>query len=322
MDKPRVTPKDFFLWAGAMIALYWSVVAFILLVFNYISYAFPNALSYLPVNPYDGGVGNEMASITVMFPLYVVLMWLIRKDIAREPGKANVWVRRWALILTLFVAGATIAGDLISLLATFFSGNELTLGFLLKSVLLLLVAAGAFMHFIADFWGYWDKNPGRKRVVCYSVGVLAVLSVVAGFWMFGTPFQARQFRYDEQRVSDLQQIQYQIVNYWQSKEKLPLSLADLSDSISGFAVPTDPQTGANYVYKPTPYKSTVPNSFELCATFNAISQQGALSIPAQPVRGIAGASISDSWQHGAGEQCFERNIDPQLYPPVSKLNTK
>jgi hypothetical protein len=25
----------------------------------------------------------------------------------------------------------------------------------------------------------------------------------------------------------------------------------------------------------------------------------------------------DNWTHGAGEQCFERTIDPQLYPPLT-----
>src|SRR6202030_4356705 len=109
------------------------------------------------------GVGNEMAAIVVLFPVYVVLMWLIRRDAARDISRKEIWVRRWALILTLFLAGVSIAGDLIVLLSTFFSGNELTTGFLLKTAILLLVAAGIFMHFIADFWGYWEKNPRYNR---------------------------------------------------------------------------------------------------------------------------------------------------------------
>jgi hypothetical protein len=312
MDKPRVTPKDFFLWAGAMIALYWSVIAFIFLVFHYIDYAFVNALSYLPPNPYDSGIGTEMAGIVVMFPAYVVLMWLIRWDIYRDRSRAEIWVRRWALILTLFVAGATVAGDLISLLAAFFTGNELTTGFLLKSLVLLLVAAGAFMHFIADYWGYWEKNEGKKRAVCTSVGVLALIAIIAGFWMFGTPFQARQYRYDEQRVTDLQSIQSQVTYYYQAKQKLPANLADLTDTISGFTAPTDPTTGQQYDYRIT----KPPYSFELCAAFAAASvgtQTQYAGTPPMPVTVHTGA---DTWVHGTGTQCFERTIDPQLYPPL------
>lgn len=74
MQNAKTTPKDFFLWAGAMVALYWSVVAFIFLIFNYINYSLPNNLSYLAANPYDSGVGYEMASIIVLFPVYLVLM--------------------------------------------------------------------------------------------------------------------------------------------------------------------------------------------------------------------------------------------------------
>jgi hypothetical protein len=315
MDKPKVTPKDFFLWAGAMVALYWSVIAFIFLVFNYIDYSFPNALSYLAPNPYDSGVGSEMASIVVLFPVYVILMWMIRSDSHRDRSRLEIWIRRWALILTLFVAGATIAGDLISLLATFFTGNELTAAFLLKSLILILVAAGAFMHFIADYWGYWEQHEGRKRTVCTAVGVLAAVAVIAGFILFGTPAQARQYRYDEQRVTDLQSIQSQVVNYWQSKETLPASLGDLNDTISGFTAPVDPQTDAPYTYKKT---GTL--SFQLCAVFSAASRSSEeRAMYAQPApAGVAGKALSDTWTHAAGDACFDRTIDPQFYPPFSK----
>src|SRR5271170_5581203 len=106
MEKTKATPKDFFLWAAAMIALYWSVISFIYLVFNYINYTFPTPTSFGPVDPYQSGVGYEMASIIVLFPIYLILMWFIRRDIARDPSRKNIWVRRWALILTLFVTGA------------------------------------------------------------------------------------------------------------------------------------------------------------------------------------------------------------------------
>ena len=44
MDKPKVTPKDFFLWAGAMLSLYVSVFSLLSLIFSYIDRAFPDAL--------------------------------------------------------------------------------------------------------------------------------------------------------------------------------------------------------------------------------------------------------------------------------------
>src|SRR3989344_9357609 len=98
MDKPKTTPKDFFLWAGAMVALYVSVFSLITLYFEYINYTFPDALQPY-VDPYSGAIRFAMASLIVLFPVFLLLMRLIRNDIARNAEKRDLWVRRWALFL-------------------------------------------------------------------------------------------------------------------------------------------------------------------------------------------------------------------------------
>ena len=76
--KPRTTPKDFFLWAGAMVSLYVSVFSFLGLVFDYLNYAFPNPLlQSFYADPYQGSISYEIASLIVMFPLFFVLMRVI-----------------------------------------------------------------------------------------------------------------------------------------------------------------------------------------------------------------------------------------------------
>ena len=62
-----------------MVALYWSVTAFIALMFNYIDYAFPDPLAPFTGNPYQGGVSFEMSSLIVLFPVFILLMWLIHQ---------------------------------------------------------------------------------------------------------------------------------------------------------------------------------------------------------------------------------------------------
>jgi hypothetical protein len=120
----------------------------------------------------------------------------------------------------------------------------------------------------------------------------------------------RLYRFDNQKVSDLQNIQWQIVNFWQQKHVFPKSLADIEDPISGFVVPKDPQTGEVYGYE-----LGEGMSFQLCATFNAESQG-----PAQPqyYESFPSAKGEDNWQHPAGRHCFERSIDPDRYPPFEK----
>lgn len=314
MDKARVTPKDFFLWAGAMIALYWSVISFIYLIFNYIDYTFPVPLTFAPVDPYENGVGYEMASIIVMLPIYFLLMWVIRRDIHRDASRKNIWVRRWALILTLFVTGVTIAIDLISVLTTFLNGESFTSSFLLKALLVLLVAAAGFMHFIADLWGYWDEFPERKRAVGIGIAVLAILTIAAGFFIIGTPAQAMASREDEQKISDLQTIQSDVVSYWQQNGKLPTSLDQIGQPLTGGTIPVDEQTGEPYTY------SVVSKlAFQLCATFNAPTAPYAITEDeiTPPVAASGTSAVTYSWYHDAGKQCFLRTINPEEYPRIT-----
>lgn len=304
---PKVTPKDFFLWAGAMIALYGSVVALIALLFEYIDYAYPDSLEYY-VDPFSGGIRFAMASLIVLVPVTLVLMRLIRSDIARSLEKAELWVRRWALVLTVFIAGATVVGDLIALINTFL-GGDLTTRFVLKVLVVLFVAGGVFLHFLSDLRGYWTANQSRAKMVGLAVGVLVLVVIVSGFFIMGTPGEVRLLRYDEQKTGDLQNIQWQIVNYWQQKERLPNRLEDLRDPISGFVIPTDPQSGD--VYR---YIQTGNLSFQLCAVFNAESSHTKAKVAAPRAVGV----VDENWQHEMGEVCFDRTIDPERYPPHSK----
>ena len=314
MDKPKTTPKDFFLWAGAMVALYVSVFSLITLLFEYINYAFPDVLEYY-VDPYSGTIRFAMASLIVLFPVFLLLMRLIRNDIARNAEKRDLWIRRWALFLTVFVAGAAIAIDLITLI-NYFLGGDLTTRFALKVVVVLLVAGAGLMHFLADIWGYWVQYPSRAQTVGWAAGALILASIVAGFFIMGSPNQIRLYRFDDQKVTDLQNIQWQVVNYWQQKESLPASLEDLRDPISNSIIPTDPATGESYTYK-----RNGPLDFALCATFAAEGGQNGMQgrsypVPAEPKS--AGTDIQDNWQHAAGEVCFDRSIDPERYPPYNK----
>lgn len=313
MEKPKTTAKDFFLWAGVVVAFYWSVIAYTALVFDYINYALPNALSYYPADPYQSGISFEMASVIVLLPIFMLLMKLIQNDITRDPSRKEIWVRRWALILTLFVASIAMATDLITLLTTFLNGEALTTAFLLKVLVVFLIAAGVFMHFIADLRGYWDSFPKRRCMVRIAVAILAVVTIVAGFFIVGTPMEARLQRYDTEKVSDLQNIQSQITTYYQAKQKLPAQLSDLNSSLSYGPLPVDVQTGAAYEYAPTGALS-----FKLCATFNA-QGRGNQAVSAQPVAVTPLGDkemTQDNWQHGEGRVCFVRTIDPSFYPPL------
>lgn len=308
----RTTPLDFFLWAGAMLALYVSVISFIGLLFEYINRAFPDPLASYG-DPYSGAVRFFMAALIVVLPLTLILLHFIRRNITKDAGKALIWVRRWALMLTLFIAGATIAIDLITLINTFL-GGEITLRFFLKVAVVLLVALGVFLHFLAELRGYWIENIKKSRIVAAAVALLALIAVISGFFIIGTPSDVRMLRYDEQKVSDLQNIQYQVLNYYQQKGELPATLTELTDPLSGNMVPVDPQGGA---YR---YEVSDTLSFTLCAAFNKPTQdtkgQGAYYARDMAYPSMGG--VDENWTHGEGETCFKRTIDPERYPIFEK----
>ncbi len=148
----------------------------------------------------------------------------------------------------------------------------------------------------------------------YTVITIVAAMVVVGFFIVGSPKEERMRQFDERRVSDLNSLQYETINYWQSKLKLPAKLDDLNSDIKGFTVYTDPETGAAYEYAVKADKT-----FELCATFSLPSDEMTSNAPSVPVGGpIYKDGYRESWKHGAGRTCFERTIDPDLYPPIKK----
>ena len=323
-QKPKLTPKDFFVQFGVVAALYVSAISLINLLFQTINYAFPDELAYYG-DPYSSGIRWAIASLIIIFPLFLTLAWFIGKDFRVYPEKRELSIRKWLIYLTLFVAGIAVVVDLIALVNTFLSG-EITARFILKVLAALVVAGGVFGYFIYDLR---QKNPvGRKdKTFAWIAAALVLASIVGGFVIMGSPGTAREKRFDMERVSNLQNIQWQIVNYWQQKEKFPKGLSELEDSIGGWRSPKDPDTDTAYEY-------VVGDglSFKLCASFSRSTigereklkgrggsiGKGGISYSTPAYNGI-GIGIADNWEHDGGRFCFDRAIDPERYPPINKV---
>lgn len=148
-----------------------------------------------------------------------------------------------------------------------------------------------------------------KYFIYSVIGVVTTL-VLAGFFIVGSPKAERMRQFDERRINDLNQIQYNIVNFWQNKGSLPPALADLRDDIGGVYIPVDPETNAAYEYA---IKGVL--QFELCATFSTDSNAEA-TLP-QPMKTYP-TQYNEQWTHGVGRTCFTRTIDTDRYPLFKK----
>ena len=304
-SKPSVA-KDVFVYLLVFIVLYIGVVHFISLLWDIIGVQFPDIGQYIWQNPYDS-MRNSIASLIVVWPVFLILSRYIVKDLSKYPEKVDLWVRKWLTYLTIFVASLTIIIDLIVLI-NYFLGGEITSRFILKVLSILLVAAAALGY---EFWELKRKpNEGKKELRLMAVASVFVLltGIIAGFYFVGTPGNARQQNLDTERVGDLQSIQNQAVRYWNQKDVLPKELADMADSLTGFEVPIDPETNVLYEY-------TVKGDlvFELCATFGQPTPDWQKDRKQEFDYDEFGRQLTGDWTHGAGRTCFKRTIDPELH---------
>lgn len=330
--KSHITPKDFFLHLGAAAVLYVAVGSLINLSFSIINYFKPDTLAgYF----YSGSIAWPISMLVVLVPILYILEWIINRDIKNNPEKIDIWIRKWRIYLTLFLAVILMASDLIVLLNTYLNG-EITSRFVYKVIVILLLAGSVGKYYFYSLFPKFKPlgNMGSKfnwakmvRLTNAWFGILFTLTViVTGFIIVGSPAKQRSLRFDQQRINDLSSIQSTILyNSWQVKGVLPNTLSELNDSLSGFNVPMDPETDIPYGY--TKKSST---TFELCATFGQ---------PSQDTKGrgsydSVGMSVSRSyypdypgfdneqWEHEAGLTCFERTIDPERYPVNPKPTPK
>ena len=308
--------KDVFAYLLTFVMLYIGVVSFITLLWQIINVQFPDPAQFYYQSSYDV-MRNAIASLIVVWPVFLVMTRFIDKDIRKHHEKAEIWVRRWLTYLTIFVSAITIIVDLITLINSFLSG-ELKLQFVFK-VLVILVVAGAVFGY--EFWNLKrEPSKGEKQLLWMSISsvVLILLGITVGFFVVGSPTKARDIRLDNERVNGLQSIQSQVVNYWDKTNVLPVVLTDLNDPIIGYTVPVDPVSKAAYEY----FVET-ELSFKICATFTQKTPEGEMnrgfSYPAYDAFGLL---MNETWQHESGHACFTRTIDPKLHATQQDLGPR
>ncbi|KKW17166.1 MAG: hypothetical protein UY56_C0001G0020 [Parcubacteria group bacterium GW2011_GWA1_50_14] len=301
--KPKTTPRDFFLNLLSIVTLYFSATSLGILVVQFINILVPDVLDKVGYggDPYMA-MRFPVASLLVVFPVYVWSARFLEKEHAKTPEKKGVAIHKWLVYLTLFIAALVIIGDLVALVLRFLDG-EVTTRFVLKVVAILLIAASVFYYYLA---GLRDKKNNFLKFFKFGIVTLVGIVVLSSFFVAGSPAEQKDRRLDSRRVEDLQFIQSEVTYYWQGKNALPENLSLVNDDLRGVRVPVDPETGESYSYRVVEDKV-----FEICATFLTDSSEYLTEPAYYPYE-------SGSWGHGTGEVCFERTIDPDLHGDRSK----
>lgn len=242
-EMKKTGPKDVFFHLLAIIFLYVCVLGFGALLFGYIDIYFPDLLHGDYGRYARGALRFPIATLFVVFPLFVWLNVYLQRDLVKNPERRELKTRKWLLYFTLFATILVIVSDLVTLIWRFL-GGEITPRFVLKVITILVVAAAVFIYY---GWNLRKEIPASRnpKMKLFTRGMVAlgIIAIIAGFFVAGSPQMERLRQFDDQRVGHLQQIQWEIVNYWQAKEKLPTSLADLNDPLRSFTTPQDPEVG-------------------------------------------------------------------------------
>ncbi len=331
----RVTPRFFFISLGVIVTLITSVASSLVLLFESLNKKFPDALNSIYQYGYNSynfeTIRASLATLIIFFPIFIFISYLWLKESKTDIGYKNLTIRKWMIYLIVFFASLLILIDLVTLVKYFVSG-EITSRFIYKVSGTLVIAFLVDFYYSLKMRNVNFNNP-RSKKWGMVIGIISIIIffglIVWSFLIMGSPKEQRAWRLDERRVSDLQNIQDQVINYWQYKEKLPTTLSELSNPMTPNSLPIDPEfeKGLSYEYI---FKDML--TFELCATFKAEMPKGwqegnyggispmykdmSSDIAVSSVSSPSG--VNDSWDHKIGRTCFTRTIDKDIYPPFKK----
>lgn len=337
---------DVFLYVGIAISLVWSVVNLLQIIFSAIERKFVDILNpQIYVDLYNSDVRMAIASLVVMYPLYIGLSWYVANDMKKFIYKRDLTIRKIVVYLTLFVTVCTLVGTLVSVIYTYL-GGELSVRFELKALAIFIVALSLFVYYLYSMRRDYTKKTSIPLVVSIVATLIVIVSLIWSVSVIGTPSEMRAKRIDSTRLSDISRIQQEILNRFNMVEKIPGNLSELNNAFQGYAIPVDPVTKVAYGYRViqqptfkinygTNKKELVsPAIFELCATFETvrnIDARGFLINSSEPVKvGVGGVlggvdmmysamnyyyegDQSPFWNHEIGETCFKRIISAEMY---------
>jgi hypothetical protein len=348
IQKSSLTPKFFFVSLGVIITLITSVSSLLMLFFETLNNKFPDALNSIYQYGYNTynfeNIRASLATLIIVFPVFLILSYFWGKISKGGIGHIDVIIRKWMIYLILFLSSIVVIVDLVTLVRYFVSG-EINNRFIYKVLGTAVIAVVVGIHYyyelkktelinwINDKEGKRFIDSGKRIGLITSVlSLILVIGLISlSFMVMGSPKKQRALRFDQRRVEDLQNIQYQVISYWQQKEKLPTAITDISNPLSGYSIPVDPEFEKGNKYE---YVAKDKLSFELCATFSEDMQKGwqeygrGINPMYKMTSDIAVSSapypsgVNDSWDHRIGRTCFTRTIDKDIYPPFPKLDTK
>ena len=300
------TAKHFVLQLGSLASLYLSLAFLLVLTFGYINLRFPDATDGLwHLESAASSIRLGFAMVVVFFPTYLALTRMVNKNRRASNDSSHHGLTKWLIYLSLLVGGFVLLGDMVAVIIWFLEG-ELTTRFLLKALAVAVVIGAAFFYYIKDAQGYWLKREKQSLTFAAAACVLIVAVLVSALAYIPNPAKVRAMTLDNQMVGDLQNIYWQIQDYYQMNKALP---TDLKTLFGEFDLPTAPDDREDYTYTIIDQEES---RYQLCATF--AYDHNDVSSNYRPMDGMMESNWRGkyNWDYKAGEWCFDRTIDKEF----------
>lgn len=312
VPKKRVSrsPRDAFLHLLGMAMLYTAAFATGTILFHFVDRWLPAATDDA-LGVFGSSLRTAAAALLVSIPILGLTHRTIGRDASRDPALRLTPVYRTLAYLTLLITSLVMAGDLIAATICFLSG-DLTVRFILKALIILLLAGGIYLWFSSDV-GREERITGTGKTATipppppwrdwlHRIGAaVAIVSMLAALYTAGSPFRQRQLRLDARRVGDLRAIQQKVETYFKRKSVIPAKLEALAEDPATFLQnTTDPVTG-----RPYRYERIDADTYTLTAEFD---------LPSPPEQKQPAWNRDGFFNHAAGEQSFRLSAPKQPKP--------
>ncbi len=263
--------KELTIDGGIFITLISSIVALVSIIFSAIDKKFVDVLKqnyYAYQDTVNDDVRVAVSIILIAYPMYLLLAYYRANYLKNNPSRRNIPAMKYVNYVILAVASLFILGSLATTIYEYL-GGELGVAFAYKLLTVIAIASLLIVYNYFTLKRNYDAKSNAPNILAV-ISLIAVISAVAySINILGSPAQVRKTKFDEKRLSDLSNIQNEILNSWTRNKVLPADLKSIQGDgfNNGFIIPVDPRTKLSYEYKIVEMGKMTKRIGQDCATY-------------------------------------------------------
>ena len=139
--------RDAFYYLLNFITLGFWTVALGQIFFQLIAYWIPDPAASAYYGSLRDNIAWQVATVIVAFPVFLYVHSIIQRELRNRTDLYDSGVRRWLTYLALVIAALIVLSDAAWVIEALIRG-DLTLRFILDSVVLLVLGGGVFVYYL------------------------------------------------------------------------------------------------------------------------------------------------------------------------------